>query len=215
MWIILIFSCLTSGAFAQYQSIASSCSKASSRASASTYTKPPLVTKGHCPVIATDPVDFTRHCGIWYEVQRSANSYDSVDQCQKMLWGKPVNNVSRIITKSSSTSGSFTSTTTAHVTQNDAGTGFSYRLPTMGEVPKQYYAVGFNYVDYTIVWACENRGNGHVEQAWVFSREPAQPYNINALMKDAFARYNLTIPEMVKNDLAGCCQIYSSFDFDS
>ncbi|KAH0555079.1 hypothetical protein KQX54_015105 [Cotesia glomerata] len=66
-----------------------------------------------------------------------------------------------------------------------------------------------------IVWACENRGNGHVEQAWVFSREPAQPYNISALMKEAFARYNLTIPEMVKIDLAGCCRIYSSFDFDS
>ncbi|KAH0555080.1 hypothetical protein KQX54_015106 [Cotesia glomerata] len=60
MLILVIFSCLTSGAFAQYQSLASSCSKASSRVSASTYTKPPLVTKGHCPVIATDPIDFNR-----------------------------------------------------------------------------------------------------------------------------------------------------------
>ncbi|KAG8033895.1 hypothetical protein G9C98_008376 [Cotesia typhae] len=77
-----------------------------------------------------------------------------------MLWGKPVNNVSRIIIKSSSTSGSFTLTTAADVAQNDKGTGFSYRLPIIGQLFKQYYGVAFNYVDYTIVWACENRENG-------------------------------------------------------
>ncbi|CAG5075984.1 Protein of unknown function [Cotesia congregata] len=70
-----------------------------------------------------------------------------------------------------------------------------------------------DYDDFFVAWSCEDYGNYHIEKSWVFSREPAHPCNIEQVKRDAFAKFNLTKPKMIRSKFANCDSIFCSYDF--
>ncbi|XP_074114823.1 uncharacterized protein LOC141537621 isoform X2 [Cotesia typhae] len=166
MFYSLTLSYLIVGAIAQ-QSLGSdaSSSLSSSSSSSSTNTDFTSLSNGPCPKIVVNKVDFDKHYGEWYEVERSANNYMGSDKCHKLMWGKPVNNVSEVINKSILKSSNIHLSITSHAPLNDEGYIFTYHFPTLGDVSMQYYALDFVPDDYTIIWSCEPRGNKHIEKA--------------------------------------------------
>ncbi|XP_044597455.1 uncharacterized protein LOC123274021 [Cotesia glomerata] len=135
------------------------------------------------------------------------------DRCHKLMWGKPVNNVSEVTNKSILKSSNIPLSITSHATLNDEGYVFTHHFPTLGDISMQYYALDFVPDDYAIIWSCEPRGNKHIEKAWVYSRNITLPHNIDALKREAFQRYNLPMPKMIRHDHSDCDEVFSSFNF--
>ncbi|XP_044580945.1 uncharacterized protein LOC123262675 [Cotesia glomerata] len=187
----------------QSSSDASSSSSASSSSHASSLTKAPILYDGPCPQITGVTLDYCKTAGVWYEVQRSVNNFDG-EGCQILTWGKPTKGFSRIITTKISANSKSNSTTTAVVKANNQAQFFNYDFPTVGNFGKEYFPLTINYRRYAIVWGCENRGDKHIETAWIFARKPKKPCKIEALMRDAYAKYNLTVPEMYDHNLSLC-----------
>ncbi|CAD6244843.1 GSCOCG00013500001-RA-CDS [Cotesia congregata] len=151
--------------------------------------------------------------GYWYEVQRSANDNFGLDRCVKAIWRKPVNGVSNVINKSFSTVASITETTVLRVEQRGPKIYFTYHVPILGTIIPNHVYLDIDYDNYVIAWTCENRGNQHRETVLVLSRYPRLPNNIYQAERNAFAKFNLTMPQMVSNDLSNCRQLYDSYDY--
>ncbi|XP_074114820.1 apolipoprotein D-like isoform X2 [Cotesia typhae] len=212
MFANLIFFCLIAGAFTSSHSGSSSAASSSSSASSATT---PSFSEGPCPNVVVAPVNLKKKGGYWFEAQRSANNYDGSDLCAKVLWRKPVKGVSVVINKSYSTVSNGVTTSVLRVIQDRKGTRFTYGTPVLGNVNKEHLVLDIDYKHYSILWTCENQGNGHMETAWVMLRRPALPKNIDHLKQKAFAKYNLTVPEMVTQNFSNCSEHYSSYDFCS
>ncbi|XP_074114819.1 uncharacterized protein LOC141537620 isoform X1 [Cotesia typhae] len=237
MFANLIFFCLIAGAFTSSHSGSSSAASSSSSASSATT---PSFSEGPCPNVVVAPVNLkkvrfnnlnkgkpnfliyimmkmklSQKGGYWFEAQRSANNYDGSDLCAKVLWRKPVKGVSVVINKSYSTVSNGVTTSVLRVIQDRKGTRFTYGTPVLGNVNKEHLVLDIDYKHYSILWTCENQGNGHMETAWVMLRRPALPKNIDHLKQKAFAKYNLTVPEMVTQNFSNCSEHYSSYDFCS
>ncbi|XP_074102667.1 uncharacterized protein LOC141529848 [Cotesia typhae] len=192
---------------------ASSSASASSHAQASSHKKLIRGKCGPCPDISVDPIDFNKISGAWYEIQRSRNNYDGSDRCYKLTWSKPYDNHSTLTYKSLSNIKHTTNTMVSTVTSNERGTGFTYRLPTLGSIFKEHLILQTDYQNYTIVYSCEMRGKRHYEYGWVFSRQQKPTCDIEKMKQEAYARYNLTVPDMVQHDLSGCCEAFANYKF--
>ncbi|KAG8037730.1 hypothetical protein G9C98_005941 [Cotesia typhae] len=90
---------------------------------------------------------------------------------------------------------------------------FTYRLPTLGSIFKEHLILQTDYQNYTIVYSCEMRGKRHYEYGWVFSRQQKPTCDIEKMKQEAYARYNLTVPDMVQHDLSGCCEAFANYKF--
>ncbi|KAH0555076.1 hypothetical protein KQX54_015093 [Cotesia glomerata] len=214
MFANLIFVCLAAGAFAQSsvsaRGASSSSASASSQASSSANSG---WTNGLCPEIVGVPLDLNKKSGYWYEVQRSANDFSGLDRCPRVNWQKPVNGVSPVINRSFSTVAGITETTVLRVEQRGPKIYFTYHVPILGTISLNHVYLDIDYDNYVIVWTCENRGNQHHGTAFVLSRYPNLPNNIYQVERNAFAKFNLTMPQMVSNDLSNCRQLYDSYDY--
>ncbi|XP_057326817.1 apolipoprotein D-like [Microplitis mediator] len=165
-----------------------------------------------CPNITVDPVDFEKMSGPWYEYQRSTNNCGP-DKCPKLVWGKPVKCVSKLVYKSVSNLTNVTSTMISQVVSNKQGTGFTYHLPIYGNLYKEHLIIATDYVSYAIVYTCEKRGSKIVELGWVFIRRMSPPCDIEDIVEEAFNNYDLEVPEMFTNDLESCACVFCNYQF--
>ncbi|KAH0567318.1 hypothetical protein KQX54_008390 [Cotesia glomerata] len=175
---------------------ASSSASASSHAQSSSHVKPKHPDCGPCPCIKVNPIDFHKMSGSWYEIQRSKNNYDNSDRCYKLTWSKPYGNHSTLTYKSRSNIKHATNTMISTVHSNDQGTGFTYRLPTLGSIFKEHLILDTDYKNYAIVYSCEMHGKKHYEFGWAFSRKQKPSCDIEKIKQRAYAKYNLTVPDM-------------------
>ncbi|XP_074114880.1 apolipoprotein D-like [Cotesia typhae] len=206
----LIFFCLLASAFAQ--SSASTRSAAFSSASASSSANSGW-TNGICPEVVGVPLDMNKKAGYWYEVQRSTNDFFGLDRCVKAVWRKPVNGVSKVINKSFSNVADTIESTVLRVEERGSKIYWTYHVPILGTISPNHVYLDIDYDNHVIVWTCENRGNKHRESALVLSRYPNLPNNIYNAERNAFAKFNLTMPQMVSHDLSNCREIYDSYNF--
>ncbi|CAD6216001.1 GSCOCG00004306001-RA-CDS [Cotesia congregata] len=151
--------------------------------------------------------------GAWYEIERSSNNVDNSDRCYKLTWGKPYDGHSTLTYKSLSNVKHATNTMVSTVTSNERGTGFTYRLPTLGSIFKEHLILDTDYHNYAIVYSCEMHGKKHYEYGWVFSRKQKPTCDIENIKQQAFTRYNLTVPDMVRHDLSNCCEAFANYNF--
>ncbi|XP_008552240.1 uncharacterized protein LOC103574550 [Microplitis demolitor] len=154
--------------------------------------------------LSVAPVDFTKQSGRWFLYQRSLNNFkDSIDECNQITWGKPVNGVSTVVSTSISKLVNETLKSVAQVSSNQ-GTSFTYYSPVFGEVPAKYITLETDYNNYSIAIICEKRKSKCIIKAYVFTRERTPSCNIRDITKRSFSKYNLTLPKMHTYDLKNC-----------
>ncbi|KAH0555075.1 hypothetical protein KQX54_015092 [Cotesia glomerata] len=90
---------------------------------------------------------------------------------------------------------------------------WTYHVPILGTISPNHAYLDIDYDNYVIAWTCKNCGDKHRESVLVLSRYPKLPNNIYQAERNAFAKFNLTMPQMVSHDLSNCRQLYDSYDF--
>ncbi|XP_044580948.1 uncharacterized protein LOC123262678 [Cotesia glomerata] len=149
--------------------------------------------------------------GAWYEAERSTNNYDGMDECTRFVWyPQPQNNSAILIYNAVSGLYDMTSKTISVADPTNEGIAITYHVPTLGNVVRNRVFLDVNYDDHVIFYTCEEIGGGHYETAWVHSRNRTTGPRMEAILKDAFARYNLNVPVMHTQDNSACN--YDSYD---
>ncbi|XP_057324860.1 uncharacterized protein LOC130667365 [Microplitis mediator] len=165
------------------------------------------VADGPCPkVIIEEPLDLARTSGLWFKDGSSGGASDDLQKCVTQVWFSPNDKgVSEVVSTSIFTTTNDELKTVADViVSNNNAFLFDVHVPITGHSYRESWNLAMDYDNYAITWTCSYNGTMRTENAAIYTRERNPTMNLLRIAQEAFDRYGLILPDMIRIDNQNC-----------
>ncbi|XP_057327241.1 apolipoprotein D-like [Microplitis mediator] len=165
------------------------------------------ISPGHCPNITLDrQLDLSKYQGQWYEYKRSSIIWSNADKCTSLKWRRIGNQWTITSSGISSLANSGSKSTTFSKTSliGNSKIGVTNYSAVLGVSYREYYILETDNENYSIIWSCENKGKGHIRNAWILTRKINPTVNIEKIAKRVFGTHCIEMPPMSRVDHYNC-----------